>query len=271
VANADDFGLSKQINLGIESAFGQGILRSASIMPNGMAFDDAARIAAALPELGVGIHLSLVDEKCAAPLADVRGLANSQRRLPKHYKEFLVRWLLRQFNERQIRAEVAAQISRVLEAGIKPTHLDSHQHLHLFPPILAIVLEAAASAEIPVVRLPYDRSPGGGFKQKLLAQLSRRALPRLRSIEIRSADYLWGIAHSGNMNETNLRQVLERLKEGINEIICHPGYSDPHTRSRYPWQYHWDDETSALTSPEICAYIESHDIRLANFRDAWKL
>jgi len=60
VVNADDFGLSKQINRGIEAAFSNGILRSASIMPNGMAFDDAVRLAFALPELGVGIHLSLV-------------------------------------------------------------------------------------------------------------------------------------------------------------------------------------------------------------------
>lgn len=270
VVNADDFGLSEQINYGIESAFARGILRSASIMPNGKAFEDAVRIAAATPGMSVGIHLSLVGEQCAARTDDVRGLADARGRLPKHARDFLLRWTLRRFDARQIRAEVAAQISRVLEAGIKPTHLDSHQHLHLLPPILTIVLESVKSAGIPVVRLSDDRSQGGGLRREILARLSRRALPRLRAAGIRSADHFWGLAHSGCMNETNLRRVLERLKDGVNEIMCHPGFSDPTTRARYPWRYHWDDETAALTSAEIRAYVQDHDIRLANFRDAWE-
>ena len=56
VANADDFGLSSGINRGIESAYREGILRSASLMPNGAAFADAVRIARENPGLGVGIH-----------------------------------------------------------------------------------------------------------------------------------------------------------------------------------------------------------------------
>jgi len=110
VVNADDFGLSEQINRGIESAFVRGILRSASIMPNGKAFEDAVRIAAATPGLGVGIHLSLVDEHCAARPEDVRGLVDARGRLPKRARDFLVRWSLRRFDARQVRAEVEAQI-----------------------------------------------------------------------------------------------------------------------------------------------------------------
>jgi chitin disaccharide deacetylase len=270
VVNADDFGLSERINCGIESAFRRGILRSASIMPNGTAFDDAVKIAAAAPGLGVGIHLSLVGEQCAARPADVRGLADAQGRLPKHHQEFLLRWLFRRFDERHVRAEVAAQISRVLKAGIRPTHLDSHQHLHLLPSILTVVLEAVTSAGIPVVRLPNDRSQGRGLKGEILAWLSRRALPRLCFMGVRSVDHFWGLANSGFMNEMNLKRVIERLKDGVNEIMCHPGFSDPITLARYPWHYHWDDETAALTSAEIRAYVDDHDIRLANFRDAWE-
>lgn len=270
MANADDFGLSERINCGIESAFRRGILRSASIMPNGTAFQDAVRIASAAPGLGVGIHLALVDEQCVARAADVRGLADARGRLPKHHREFLLRWSLRQFDARHIRAEVEAQISRVLEAGIKPTHLDSHQHLHLLPPILNVVLEAAASAGIPVVRLPDDGSQPKGLKRAILARLSRRARPQLCAMGIRSVDHFWGLAHSGCMNEPNLRRVLAQLKDGVNEIMCHPGFGDPLTRARYPWRYHWDDESAALTSARIRAYIDDQDIRLANFRDAWE-
>jgi len=95
VVNADDFGLSEQINRGIESAFIRGILRSASIMPNGPAFYDAVRIA----RLRRGWVLA--------------SIARS--------------WMNR------------APLSRVLEAGIEPTHLDSHQHLHLFRPVFNLL------------------------------------------------------------------------------------------------------------------------------------
>jgi len=72
------------------------------------------------------------------------------------------------------------------------------------------------------------------------------------------------------MNKTSLRRVLERLQDGVNEIMCHPGFSDPPTRTRYRWGYHWDEETDALTSAEIRAYVEEQGIRLANFRYAWE-
>jgi chitin disaccharide deacetylase len=269
VVNADDFGLNAQINHGIEWAYRQGILRSASIMPNGSAFDDAVRIAAGAPELGVGIHLSLLDEQCAARLSEVRGLADAHSRLPKQYERFLFLWLCRRFNRRQIRAEVRAQISRVLGAGIQPTHLDSHQHLHLFPPVLSIVLEEAKKAGIDVIRLPVDCSPGSGIKGKILGWLSCFAQPKLRFLGIRSADHFWGLAHSGCMNETNLISILMRLKRGVNEVMCHPGFSGPAVRARYPWNYRWDEETAALTSGSIRACIENQNIRLANFSNAW--
>lgn len=270
VVNADDFGLSEAINSGIESTFTRGILRSASLMPNGRAFHDAVRIAAALPGLGVGIHLSLIDEQCSARSTEIRGLADVEERLPRHYRAFLFSWLMRKFSLQQIRIEVRSQILRVLEAGIQPTHLDSHQHLHLFPPILDIVLEETARAGIRVIRLPADCSPGRGIKGEILARFSRRAMPRMRASGIRFADHFWGMACSGCMNEKNLLSILAGLKSGINELMCHPGFSDTATRERYPWRYHWDEEASALTSPSIPAFIESQNIRLASFRDAWE-
>jgi predicted glycoside hydrolase/deacetylase ChbG (UPF0249 family) len=221
------------------------------------------------PPGSVIAYSSLVDEQCAARIAAVRGLADAQCRLPRHAYTFLLLWSLRRFKTGQIRAEVRAQISRVLEAGIKPSHLDSHQHLHLFPPILTTVLEEATKAGIPVIRLTDDRSQGRGIKGAILARLSGRAQPRLCAFGIRSADHFWGLSHSGRMGETSLVRVLARLKNGVNELMCHPGFSDPATRARYPWRYHWDEETLALTSATIQAYIHGHNIRLANFRDAW--
>ena len=275
VVNADDFGLSEGIDRGIQSAFRQGILRSASLMPNGSAFDDAVRIACDTPGLGVGIHLSLVDEHCIAPLAEVEGLADEAGRLPRTYSAFVRSFILRRFGIQQVRAEIEAQVRRVLDAGIKPTHLDSHQHLHIFPSILTVVLDVAKTVGIPVVRLPLDQScrglpfGGRGIQGKALSLLCRRAAPRISAARLRRADFFWGFEVSGQLDEANLKLILNRLGEGVNEVMCHPGFSDSATKARYPWGYRWDDEAAALMSESVCEMVRDRGIRLANFRDAW--
>jgi chitin disaccharide deacetylase len=142
VVNADDFGLSTSINEGISVACDQGILRSASLMPNGDAFDDAIDRLRSLPDLRVGVHLSLVGERPIAPTESLPGLVR-EGKLPDSYADFTRDYLLRRFPLREVRREIAAQIDLVLGAGIKPTHLDSHQHIHLLPGIFDLTLDRA--------------------------------------------------------------------------------------------------------------------------------
>lgn len=78
VVNADDLGLSIGTNRGIEKAYRQGILTSASIMPAGPAFTDAIRLAKRCPGLGVGIHLSLSWGKAVSSSQEIPDLIDSQ-------------------------------------------------------------------------------------------------------------------------------------------------------------------------------------------------
>ena len=66
--------------------------------------------------------------------------------------------LLRKFTAREVHREMEAQIARVLHAGIRPTHLDSHQHVHLMPGVFDITLDLAEAYKIRVVRLSRDRA-----------------------------------------------------------------------------------------------------------------
>ena len=95
-------------------------------------------------------------------------------------------------------------------------------------------------------------------------------LGRVRQAGLHTADWFWGLGVSGQMNEANLMETLGRLRPGVNEIMCHPGISDPETAERYPWGYSWDDELAALTSEHVRQFIESNNIRLASFADAWR-
>jgi predicted glycoside hydrolase/deacetylase ChbG (UPF0249 family) len=242
-------------------------------MPNGAAFDDAVRIARENPGLGVGIHISLVDERPIAPVSKLKGLVSPDGRLPKSYGSFIRKMVLLRFGSTEVRCEVEAQVARVLEAGIAPTHIDSHQHLHIFPGVFGAVLEVAREAGIGVVRLPMGRCmaiPVGvrDIQQRVLWNLCVTRIAELRRTGTHYVEHFHGFRESGKMNEKNLLRVLGQLRPGVNEIMMHPGFSDPETSKRYQWGYHWDDERDAIVSPRVREIVEEQEIRLASFADA---
>ena len=275
--NADDFGLSEGINRAILSAYKNGILRSTSLMANGSAFEDAVQIAKENPGLGVGIHISLVAEPCVAPLDDVIGLADKNGLLPPSYGSFAKAYLMKKISTPAIKAEIAAQVKKILDTGIEPTHIDSHQHLHIMPGIIEAVIDAAESAKIKVIRIPNER---GGVNQSalsvrgaqlwVLTHLSEIAARKAEHAGLQHASHFWGLSVSGQMNEHNLALTVSRLRDGVNEVMCHPGFSDPKTADKYQWGYKWDDEASALCSSAIIERVKDSSVKLASFADAWQ-
>ena len=143
IVNADDFGFTRGVNAGIVEAHKNGILTAATLMANGDAFDDAVRLARETPSLDVGCHLVLIGGKSlvtgfdlpASPAALVRAVIAG--RVP-------------------IYEELSAQVRKIAAAGIAPTHLDTHKHTHLLPPVLNAVARISAETGIRWVRSPFD-------------------------------------------------------------------------------------------------------------------
>jgi chitin disaccharide deacetylase len=276
VVNADDFGLSPSINEGIGRSYENGILRSASLMPNGEGFADAVDRIKDLPGLGVGIHLSLVGERAIAPPGELRSLVSDDGWLPASYADFTRAYYSRKFALRELRREIEAQIARVLDAGIRPTHLDSHQHIHLLPGVLGLSLELAKAGRIGVVRAACDRSIPAVFRSRrglklgILRVLSALARARVRNRGLRCAGSFHGLAVSGHLNTPALCGILSGLKDGVHEIMCHPGRETPALRRRYGWGYEWEAEAEALRSAAVKELVERRGIRLRNFDEAWR-
>jgi hopanoid biosynthesis associated protein HpnK len=276
VVNADDFGLAASINEGISVAYGQGILRSASLMANGEAFADAVARSKKFPSLGVGVHLSLVAERPITPAKALRGLVTDDGYLPASYADFTRGYLLRKFSLREIALEMEAQITRVLDAGIQPTHLDSHQHIHLLPGILNLTLNLAKNYHINVVRVPYDWTVlplafASRRKMQLAVLVLLSALVRKKVCRrgLRSAGSFHGLAASGHLDTQSLCAILSGLQHGVHEIMCHPGLETAALRQRYAWGYAWQAETAALGSPAVKHLVERRGISLRNFAEAW--
>ena len=64
--------------------------------------------------------------------------------------------LLGRIDDAEVEAELRRQIERLLAAGLRLVHANSHQHLHVLPRIFEIVLRLAEEYRIPWVRVPRD-------------------------------------------------------------------------------------------------------------------
>jgi len=273
IVNADDLGVSERVNEGIVRAHRSGIVTAASLMAAGRAFDHAVRCCREAPELDVGVHLTLVAEK---PLLQrTSSLAGDDGRLPPSVGVFLRRCLTGAIRMADIQAELSAQIERVLDHGLRPTHLDSHQHVHALPGIVQLVLRLSGRYRIPFVRVPTEevhidwplsvhavlRWTGAMALRTswTMARLSgaRPAKPeRLRFL---------GFTEGGRLTQTRLHQLLRTLRPGrIYELMCHPGFA-PHEPDLQRWNYHHEQELRALTSAFIRSEIAARGIRLISF------
>ena len=272
IVNADDFGLTTRVNEGVLEAHGRGILTSASIMPVGRAFDHAVRLARETPALDIGIHLTLVEERPLLPGPEIPSLVGAEGRFLAHADRFVLRYLAGRIDPGDVRRELAEQCRRVLGAGLSPSHLDSHQHVHLLPAVLDVVHELSGEFGIPTIRVVHEpqvlrqlghTSPRRVGQALIVNALGRRARRRQRS----GLDGFLGFLCAGRLVEHEQLRLLEHLpSRGTWELGCHPGLPDAESPYRH-WRYHWEDELAALTSPRVRALVARKGIQLVGFRD----
>ena len=231
VVNADDLGLTVGVNDGIFDAHALGILTSASLFASAPATPDAIRRLASYPTLGVGVHLALVDGAPTLPAAEVRSLVDADGRFRPSWKPFIVAALRRQISLADVERELTAQVERVVAAGIVPTHLDAHKHVHGYPPVFAIVARLAVRFGIPVVRVPYERVGSRPFIDRLawlntaMWPWARRNLRTAASLGLRTP-HLVGRVDTGLLDADVLRALLHATGPGVTELMVHPGYVD---------------------------------------------
>lgn len=181
IFNADDFGLAPQANAAVVQLCRAGIVRSASLLVTGPAADEAIALARSLPALGVGLHLAWVHERPAAPPEEIPALLDHSGRLLVGHRQFMARFLTGRLPLAQVRREAEAQLQRMSAAGLAPTHLDSHQHLHLWPPLFDLCLDLCRQWRIPFLRRPgYGALFTGGFPVgPVRRRLMRHVITRL--------------------------------------------------------------------------------------------
>jgi chitin disaccharide deacetylase len=254
IPNADDFGFTRDVNDGILHAHLQGILTATTLMATGDAFDHAVVLARENRSLDVGVHLVLVGSDGFPPT---------------------VGQLIRQIALRRINIYdlLAAQVRKVQSAGIQPTHLDTHKHTHLLPPVLNAVARIASEFQIPWVRRPFDLPLHGGsvpWKRQAVSKtlgLVRTRFHRvLASYGCRTTDHFAGFQLTGHYDAAELARLIHQLPDGVTEFMCHPGFCTQelqaaHTRLKESRRR----ELDALISSEVRRAIQESNVTLARY------
>jgi predicted glycoside hydrolase/deacetylase ChbG (UPF0249 family) len=124
IVNADDLGLSAEIDRGIFEAHDHGIVTSASMIVDGPDAEAAMQEARKRPRLGLGIHVAF--DSRGKWLFDVQDLEMAQRQI-----------------DRQL--ELFARLT-----GGPPDHIDSHHHVHALFNVARLFLEAGRRYRVPV-------------------------------------------------------------------------------------------------------------------------
>jgi len=276
VVNADDFGLTPGVNAGIVDAHTRGILTSASLFANAPATDHAIQLARQTPTLGIGCHLALVDGDPVLPDSGLPTLAPDGHFRPT-WRSFITDALAGRIAVDEIDRELAAQISRLTDAGLRLTHLDAHKHVHAFPPVFGVVARLARRFGIATVRIPYE-SPA----LALVARNAGRRGARRQAVEnVALAPWAWwdrflldrhdlapapaflGRVLTGTFTRDDVGGLLERVGRGVSELMTHPGYPDAaldlvRTRLRLERAA----EVAILTDPAILDLVRREGIAL---------
>lgn len=232
IINADDFGLNEYINAGIVKGFREGCITSTSLMCSTPAFDNAVELAKANPALGIGIHLTLVGgvNSLLSP-EKVPSLLDENGVFPSDYIQFIKNFTLGKVCKNEIRAELSAQIERGLSTGLTITHFDSHQHLHVLPGLIDIVIELCKKYGINKVRVPAESITWtGGYSAGLgriigrlgltvCSELSRR---KLKKAGILYPEHFFGMLAGGSLNDALVETIIDNLPDGYNEIMTDP-------------------------------------------------
>jgi len=262
--NADDFGFTRGVNRGIVDCHLQGILTSATLMANGEAFEDAVALAREVPSLDVGAHLVLVQ---GPSVLDGRPLPATVAALVRA----LALGTIRPYEE------LRAQMEKILATGLRVTHLDTHKHTHLLPPVLEAVLRVAEEYRVRWVRRPFDlplpaarRTPPAGIRlaRRAMAAVERRFEERIRRSGCRTTDHFAGFQWTGRFTSEDVVALLRALPPGVTEFMTHPGYcTEELWRAKTRLKASREAELRALTDPRVREALREAGIRLASFAE----
>lgn len=256
IINADDFGYSSAVNLGIIKSHKKGILTSTTLMANMPGCNEAIMLAKENPDLGVGCHLALT---CGKPLTKSTSLINENGDFYNlaEYKKYR-----NEMYDEEIFQEWSYQIDYLMDHGLKLTHLDSHHHVHAFPENLKITKRIADKYHLCFrnifgleenIELPAQKGITGFLDLMNHSAIRDLTIPfeenRIKCFE-------------------EIQSVLDKVKDNeITELMVHPAYVDEDLYFNSSFNVQRIKEVSILCDPQIKQLLECNQIVTCNYKN----
>lgn len=273
IVTADDFGAAVAVNEAVERAHRDGILTCASLMVAGDAAADAVARAKALPGLGVGLHLVLVEGRPVLPPERLTHLVAPDGHFRTDMARLGVALQFRPAARAQLRAEVEAQFAAFAATGLPLDHVNAHKHFHLHPAIARAVVEVGARHGLRAARAPVEpiadlraiEPVRAGLSGRVAGPWARAVARRFRRAGLAVPDRVYGLAWSGAMTPARMHALAARLPEGVTEVYTHPATDDDHPGHAPGYRYR--AELAALLDPATRAALDARGVVRGTFAD----
>ena len=286
IINADDFGMTAQVNSAVLRAHRDGILTSASLMVAEPGFAEAVEIAKQNPALGVGLHVVTTFDRALLPHAGIPNITTPDGRFFTNPLKTGLLYNRSKPAQAELKREMTAQFERFAGTEMDWSHADGHQHFHLHPFVWDTFLDLCDQFGVHRLRIPYEefqehfRAGGDGPNLNTISALFLRAQRRrcLRTLAARKTlggkpvflcERVYGTMQSANMSEAYWLRLLDRLQGQVIEIYAHPG-----TEYAVKLPAHLQTETvrdaelRGLLSPEVRAKIAAGNLSTGRYADA---
>ena len=243
IINADDFGRTRGINYGIVEAIKNGVLSSTTIMMNMPYAEHAINLAKKEGITSIGVHLTFIEKSLSLgkTLVDKDGIF-------KKYPE-----LMKEADIEEIKTEMRVQIDKLIDMGIKPTHLDGHHHVHLYSLKMAEAVFAVAKE--------YDLPVRIGKAGKTTRAGEEIVIPSF----LRTIDFFEDSYYADKVGAEDFKVRVEAaMAYDIVELMCHPAFLCTDTlKSSY--SYPRLTELDVITSDEIKEFVKNKGIEIVDY------
>ncbi len=269
IIHTDDIGMDQSNVDAFSDLWQVGNISSGAIMMPCSWSNYALEFARKHPEADLGVHMTLTSEWKYyrwGPIStrDARsGLMDAEGYFPHTSEE-----VQKTGRPAAVKNELEMQLKRALNAGLKPTHIDTHMGSVASAKFMSGYISLAKKYKLPPMIFRMDEAEwrGAGL-DALTAKLAARLILQLEEQGMPLLDHLVGLPlESSEEHMERTKKYLADLKPGITHFILHPNKDTPEIRTIAPdWKARVENYHDFM-SDEIRKHIKEIGLQVIGYR-----
>jgi hypothetical protein len=269
IIHTDDIGMCQASVEAFADLNEAGIISSGAVMVPCPWFLHAAEYARTHPGTDLGVHLTLTSEWKTYRWGPISTRDPASGMLDEQgYFHPLSASAQEHGDPAAVERELTAQVERALQAGILPSHMDTHMGCVAHPKFMGIYLQLALKFRIPPMIPRLDEA--GWQAAGLEPEFAGAAVALIQQVEISGLpllDALGGMTLESEENRmARTLQAFSDLQPGITHFIIHPSKDTPELRAITPdWRCRVGDYQNFLQD-EVRQHIRKIGVHVIGYQ-----